>query len=371
MKRQPCKSMVPQPSAAVPGECGNARIDGVPRRTMLAAGWGLGMLTILHGYAKASEPPSTHPALPSLPATAGVGAPSKRLLNDLENGDYLAELNGVDLAFRVRGEGPVVFVVSPGWGTGAAYLQKGFGFLQSHFRLVFVDTRGSGQSSRPVNAGKMSSSDMADDLEALRDYLGLPTVQLIGHSNSGAIVLYFAERYPDRASKVVLVSSQVIGLDGTKDTLAFLKQRGNDPRYAEGARAATDYFDGKIDPGKSDDELTAFFGQILPLYLEKPEVNLRQARQDLDGTISSYAFRAQNAADKANPIDQVGPLGRVKAQVLVMAGRQDWICPIALADRLHADIANSRFAVFEQSGHLPWMEEREKFEGELSRFLAI
>ncbi len=33
----------------------------------------------------------------------------------------------------------------------------------------------------------MSSHDMADDLEALRDHLGLPSLRLLGHSNSGAI----------------------------------------------------------------------------------------------------------------------------------------------------------------------------------------
>jgi len=337
-------------------------IDGLPRRTVLAVGWAIGILSVLNGHAKASEPT---PPLPIPPAEVDNNATRSRSLNALESGDHYAQLNGVDLAFRVSGAGPVVFVVSPGWGTGSSYLQRGFEFLQSHFRLVFVDTRGGGRSSRPVDASKMGSSDMADDLEALRNYLDLPTVQIIGHSNSGAIVLYYAERYPDRVSKVVLISSQVIGLDWISDTRAILQQRRNDPRYSEAVREATDYLDGKIDPGKSDEELTAFFGRILPLYLEKPEINLPQAREDLSGVISSYAFRAQNAADTAAHIDQVAPLFRVKADVLIMAGRHDWICPIALAERLHADIVNSRLVVFEESGHLPWMEERDKFRREL------
>jgi pimeloyl-ACP methyl ester carboxylesterase len=359
-----------QSAEVLPGGYSGDFIDGLPRRTVLAAGWAAGILSILNGHAKASEPLSGQPSL--LIPSAGVDKNAVRTasLNGLENGDHSARFDGVDLAFRIRGTGPVVFVVSPGWGTGSSYLQKGFEFLQSRFRLVFVDTRGSGRSSRPVDASKMGSSDMADDLEALRNYLGLPTIRIIGHSNSGAIVLYYAERYPDRASKVVLVSSQVIGLDWIKDTRAILKQRGDDPRYSEAVREATDYLDGKINPGKSDEELTAFFGRILPLYLERPEINLPQARQDLAGAISSYAFRTQNAADAVDHIDQVSPLGRVKANVLIIAGRHDWICPIALAERLHADIVNSRFVVFEQSGHLPWMEERDKFRRELMQFLG-
>jgi pimeloyl-ACP methyl ester carboxylesterase len=370
MNRHSHASLDRQPADILPGRRGADLIDGLPRRTVLAAGCAIGVLSVLNGYAKASEPMSSQPSLPVPPAGVDENASRSRSLNGLENGDHFAQLNGVDLAFRIRGAGPVLFVVSPGWGTGSSYLQKGFEFLQSRFRLVFVDTRGSGRSGRPADAGKMGSSDMADDIEALRDHLGLARVPIIGHSNSGAIVLYYAERYPDHASKVVLVCSQVIGLDWIKDTRVILRQRSDDPRYSEAVRTATDYFDGKLDPGKTDAELTAFVGRILPLYLERPEVNLPQAREDLAGAISSYAFRAQNAADAAAHIDQAGALGQVKANVLIMAGRKDWICPIALSERLHDDIINSRLVVFEQSGHFPWMEERDKFRRELTQFLG-
>jgi proline iminopeptidase len=351
MNRRSHQSIDSHSAEVFPRGISGGIIDGLPRRTVLAAGWAMGISSVLAGFANAAEPVPNQQSLSTPSTGVDQNAAHTPSLNGLENGDHSVQVNGVDLAFRIRGAGPVLFIVSPGWGTGSAYLQKGFAFLESRFRLVFIDTRGSGRSSRPVDAGKMGSSDMADDLEALRNYLGLPTVQIIGHSNSGAIVLYYAERYPDRASKVVLISSQVIGLEWIKTTREILRQRADDPRYSEAVRNATDYFDGKIDPAKSDEEFTAFWGRILPLYLERPELNLPRAREDLAGVISSWAFRAQNAADAAAHIDQVAPLGRVKAE------------------RLHADIAKSRFVVFEQSGHLPWMEEGDKFMRELTQFL--
>jgi proline iminopeptidase len=37
---------------------------------------------------------------------------------------HTAALNGVDLYYRTIGDGPVLFLVPPGWGMGSGYLQR-------------------------------------------------------------------------------------------------------------------------------------------------------------------------------------------------------------------------------------------------------
>lgn len=76
----------------------------------------------------------------------------------LNQGSHFAELNGVKLHYRIKGNGSLLFVVSPGWGIGSLYLQRGLDFLTERFRVVFVDTRGSGLSGRPNDATMMSSN---------------------------------------------------------------------------------------------------------------------------------------------------------------------------------------------------------------------
>ena len=299
------------------------------------------------------------------PHSASLSESTERL----ESGDHATTLNGVDLHYCICGNGPLLFLIPPGWGVGSNYLQKGFKFLQDRFRLVFVDTRGSGLSGRPADVAKMSSNDMADDLEALRDYLGLSSIQILGHSNSGAIALSYAERYPDRVEKVVLIGSQVLGLSAAADTQAILNARANDPRYKAAVQTAVSGLSGQIDFAASDESLTAFVGQIFPLYLNHPEKNLVLAQEHVSGEIASYAYQAQNAADKAAGVDQTALLDQIRASVLIMYGRHDWICPIALAERLHAGIPRSRLVVFEESGHIPWLEEPERFAAELIQFL--
>jgi proline iminopeptidase len=296
-------------------------------------------------------------------------ARSSKATEHLEPGDHVVTLNGVDLHYLVSGNGPPLFIVPPGWGVGSGYLQKGFKFLQDRFRVVFIDTRGSGLSGRPEDAARMSSHDMADDLEALREHLGLPSLRLLGHSNSGAILLSYAERYRDRVEKMILIDSQVLGFPAANDTQAFLQERAGHPQYKAAIQTALRGFSGQIDFGATDESLTNFVGQILPLYLQRPERNLKFAREQLSGRISSYAYRAQVAADQAAGVDQTTLLDRIRASVLIISGRHDWICPVAVAERLHQGIPNSRLVVFEESGHMPWLEEPAAFSAEVIQFL--
>jgi proline-specific peptidase len=302
-------------------------------------------------------------------STASKNAGLSESTGRLESGDHIVTLNGLDLHYRVSGKGPLLFLVPAGWGVGSNYLQRGFKFLQDRFRLVFIDTRGSGLSGRPADTAKMSSHDMADDLEALREYLGLTSIHILGHSNSGAIALSYAERYQDRVERVVLIDSEVLGLSAATDTQAFLNARADDPRYKVAVQTAVSGLSGEVDFAANDESLTAFVGQILPLYLHRPEKHLVLAQEQLSGQIACYAFQAQNAADKAAGVDQTALLDQIRASVLIMYGRHDWICPIALAERLHAGIPKSRLVVFEESGHMPWLEEPEAFAAELTQFL--
>jgi proline iminopeptidase len=283
--------------------------------------------------------------------------------------DQTVRLNGVDIHYRTIGDGPVLFLVSPGWGVASAYLQRAFSSLAKHLRLVFIDTRGSGLSGRPADPMHMGSVDMANDLEALRVHLGLSEISILGHSNAGAIALACAARYPDRVSRLVLIDSQVLGLSADADTQRILQNRATDPRFKEATRIVSTFFAGQMNPATSDESLEAFIAQVLPLFLHSPEKSLPLAQEQLSGPISSYAFTSQYAADAAFPIDQTKSLGAIRAKVLIMVGRHDYICPVALSERLHEGIPQSQLVIFEESGHLPWLEEPNAFFAELERFL--
>jgi alpha/beta hydrolase fold len=103
----------------------------------------------------------------------------------LSLGSHQAKLADVSLHYVVAGHGPLVLVTSPGWGIGSLYLQRGLVPLEKTFTVVYLDTRGSGGSSRPTDTKQMSMAVMADDIDRFRSYLGLDSIKLMGHSNGG------------------------------------------------------------------------------------------------------------------------------------------------------------------------------------------
>ncbi len=77
-------------------------------------------------------------------------------------------------------------------------------------RITAYDLRGHGRSELLPTG--YSIPQMADDLVALLDHLGLERVHLLGHSFGGAIALLFAHRHPERVHSVILADTRLRAL---------------------------------------------------------------------------------------------------------------------------------------------------------------
>ena len=278
-------------------------------------------------------------------------------------GHHMAPINDLQLGYTVAGKGPLLFVVAPGWGIGSTYLLRGMATLSENFTTVFIDPRGSGRSSRPSDETDMGTASMARDIDQLRQYLGLEAIDLMGHSNGGAVAIGFAEAYSPHCRKLVLIDSQLIGFSAGEATQEFLMKGMDDPRY----RDAVGYV-GLPFP-ETDAALTQRVQDMLPLFFYDPENGVPLLRKTIDGLVAAYAFHAQRVADGRPGADQTADLGRIEAATLIVAGRHDWVCPLPVSERLHAGIASSRLKVFDATGHFPWLEAPERFFDEVTRFL--
>jgi proline iminopeptidase len=284
-------------------------------------------------------------------------------LATISEGDYQTSVNGVQLAYSVVGRGKLLLAPSSGWGVGTPYLRQGVSKALDGFSLLCVDTRGSGRSSRPADATKMSTADMADDIEQLRRYLGLETIDMFGHSNAGAIAISYAQRYPASCRKLVLVDSQLIGFPGSEATQRLLADWVDDPRY----RDAIPHF------GKpfafNDREFTDAVMRFFPLYFHDPLKNMQRMVDTIGGPLTAWAAEHQWAADARPGSDQVAGLDRIRAETLILVGRHDFITPVPVAERIQAGIKGSTLVVLEDSGHMGWIEEPARFAEVVTRFL--
>jgi proline iminopeptidase len=61
-------------------------------------------------------------------------------------------------------------------------------------------------------------------------------------------------------------------------------------------------------------------------------------------------------------------LGQIRTPTLIVCGRHDDVSPPRWSTLLHASIPGSELVVFEDSGHMVWEEEPERFRDAILRF---
>ena len=76
--------------------------------------------------------------------------------------------------------------------------------MSSDYRVICLDSRGHGDSGRPLD-GSYKFDDYVSDLEILLANLGLASVLLIGHSAGGRYVYTYGARHPDKVRGLVVV----------------------------------------------------------------------------------------------------------------------------------------------------------------------
>ncbi|MFN2589189.1 MAG: alpha/beta fold hydrolase, partial [Actinomycetota bacterium] len=73
--------------------------------------------------------------------------------------------------------------------------------------------------------------------------------------------------------------------------------------------------------------------------------------------------------DDYGGLDVEDRLEEIPQPVLVLAGVHDRACPVDAARAMASDIPNAELVVFERSGHMMFVEEREKYLSAVKDFL--
>ncbi len=127
---------------------------------------------------------------------------------------YATASDGTRIAFATRGEGPpLVYLTIPAishaelaW--GVPELAVGFRVLTAGHRLISVDLRGSGLSTR--KASDYSVEAFVDDVAAVVDALGLEQFDMVAQGIRCPIAVKYAVLYPARIGKLVLHSPSLV-----------------------------------------------------------------------------------------------------------------------------------------------------------------
>ena len=274
-----------------------------------------------------------------------------------------AVINGVRLAYDDTGGDGIPIVAlhgGPGMGNRVGNWRVFTALAQrlgtDRFRVVAYDHRGCGESD---DGAPYTHDQWCDDLDQLRRRLGLGKIVLAGGSYGGMLALEYALRHQESLYALVL-----------RDTVAngryhgVAKQRAMASGFPMDEAELDRLFAGRT---TSNDDFRALLRMIMPLYnvTRDPERDARAvAAMQLHYQTHNWAF-ARNQAT----YDVLERLPRITVPTLVTAGRHDWVTPLEANEEVARAIPNAELVVFENSGHAPQEEERERWLDVVAEFL--
>lgn len=281
------------------------------------------------------------------------------------------QVNGTELYFDVVGSGldaardfrqrPTLLLLHGGPGFDHSYLRPWLDPVSEVAQLVYIDERGCGRSARHTHE-YYQLGIMADDIVELCRALAIERPIVLGQSFGGFVALSIAQRHPDFPSGIILFDTSPAWTGGYDlDALEQLVggDYGNELRiiaYRESTGQA------------SEAELKRFEQEIMPYYWHqnfKPEyIENLFSEANLNMDIATYMM-----GTLSREYDLRSSLPDIDVPALILQGRYDWVTPMSGALEMAEKLPDATLHIFEQSGHMVFMEEPEELAAVISKWI--
>jgi proline iminopeptidase len=281
--------------------------------------------------------------------------------------DGLTTADGRRLAYRRTGSGRTLVCHGGGPGFSSLYLGN-VGGLDEHLDLVLLDPRGTGGSDRPADPRAYAIDDYADDVEELREHLGLERIDLLGHSHGGVVAMAYAARYPERVGRLILASTLARWAPEQESAMnEAMAAHEAEPWYEDALAALQAEQAGDF---SSDEELGELAIREFPFYFahfgEKEQAYLDTLRVETPNADTLLLFNKEIFES----FDLRPELDRITARTLVITGELDFITGPVCAAEISGGIADVKTEILPGTGHFVFVESPEAFGQALLDFLA-
>lgn len=129
------------------------------------------------------------------------------------------KVNGADIYYERRGDGPPLLLIPGATGDGGHYWQVADELGRSH-TVITYDRRGNSRSPQPAGWTTTSVEEQADDAAWLLDALGFTRAAVFGSSGGAIIALGLLIRHPGRVTAAMLHEPPLVA--GIEDAESFM-----------------------------------------------------------------------------------------------------------------------------------------------------
>ena len=315
---------------------------------------------------------NTAAALLLLPLCACASSPELKIMGTKSEKEGYLSFKGRQIWYKVTGETDApgklpVLCLHGGPGANSMYFKPLEALAASGRRVIFYDQLGCGKSDRGPDPKLLTMDSYVEELGEVRRQLGLERVHLYGQSWGGMLAMeyYLAGNIQGVASLILsdslssfdqwMSEANRLRAELPSDVQSTLKKHEDagttaDPAYQEAMMSYYNRHLCRLNPWP--DFLNESFGQVAA---------------DVYGTMWGPSEFFANGSLKgwtARP-----RLGEIKAPTLILSGRYDESTPL-INETLNKGIPGSKWVLFENSAHLPHIEEAALYLKTVEDFLS-
>ncbi len=232
--------------------------------------------------------------------------------------------------------------------------------------LVMYDQIGCGKSYVDGHPELWTSETWADELEAVRDALGLKRVHLLGQSWGGMLAIYYLiERKPYGINSVVLsstLSSSELWKREQHRLISFLPEREK--------TAILEAENTGVFSGEEYDRANALYMKLHCSDIKDtdPECLRREKKHGDEAYLYGWGPNEFFPTGALKDFDYTGRLGEINVPALIISGTND-LCTPLIAKTMNDGIRDSRWELFEGCRHMVFAEETQKYIDVLKKWL--
>jgi proline-specific peptidase len=235
-------------------------------------------------------------------------------------------------------------------------------------RAIFHDQLGCGNSDQPHDPSLWSVDLFVEEVGVIRNALGLERVHILGQSWGGMLAMEYALTKPEGLASLIIAGSPA----SIPQWIAEANRlRAELPPEVQAALTKHEEA-GTTDAPEYQEAMLVFYARHVCRLDPWPDCVAR-AFEKL--TQNPEVYNTMNGPSEFHVTgtlknwDITGRLGEIRVPTLVASGRYDEATP-AIAETVHRGITGSEWVIFEESSHLPHIEEPEKFMQVLGQFLS-
>jgi proline iminopeptidase len=288
------------------------------------------------------------------------------------------DANGVMIYYKIFGRGKPLVIVHGGPGASHDYFLPYLTPLARHYQLIFIDERGSGRSQTLEDVSAYTVENMADDVEAVRQALGLGQISLLGHSYGGVLAQAYALKYQKNLSSLILAST-FSSTKALNEVFASMKEKMPPELRDRINRLESDGLYGHGKDYEKNRYTTEYMnaawgdGYFPYLYRNHPDPNY----DPIDNGKMSWALYREMWGSHGEfivdgnlkSVEYTDRLATIKVPTLLLVGDHDE-CDPSMSKVMQAKIAGSKLVILPESGHMTFVDQPVLFEKSVEEFLG-